>query len=254
MGIAITAGCIFLVSTAFVILGLGGGILFVPILHWAGYDLQTVAIPLGLLLNGINTVLALGPYGRAGLVEWRASWPMAVGAAVFAPTGAMIQPLLRSDLLLVLFAFAVAAAAVRALLSASRSKAGTAHTPREMKLHWGFAVGGSVGLIGGLLGIGAGFIVAPVFMFLGYSPRHTAATTAFVVAVCSFTGFAGYVGQSALPMLLLLAAAVAVLIGSRLGTTLMLKASKPAWINWGYAAVLAGVAARLVWEAATFAR
>ncbi|WP_158859503.1 hypothetical protein [Rhodoplanes serenus] len=64
----------------FVTLGLGGGILFVPNLHWAGHDLQTVAIPLGLLLNGLDTLLALVPYGRAGLVDWRGGAPIALAA------------------------------------------------------------------------------------------------------------------------------------------------------------------------------
>ena len=51
MNIAIAAGAMLVISSVFIVLGLGGGILFVPILHWAGFDLQTVAIPLGLLLE-----------------------------------------------------------------------------------------------------------------------------------------------------------------------------------------------------------
>ena len=32
---------------------------YVPVLKWAGFPVREVAIPLGLLLNGLNTLLAL---------------------------------------------------------------------------------------------------------------------------------------------------------------------------------------------------
>ena len=43
-------------------LGLGGGMIYVPVLKWAGFSVKEVAIPLGLLLNGLNTLLALIPF------------------------------------------------------------------------------------------------------------------------------------------------------------------------------------------------
>ncbi|MCX7169060.1 MAG: TSUP family transporter, partial [Proteobacteria bacterium] len=63
-------------SFLFAMLGLGGGMVYVPILNWAGYDLKAVAIPLGLLLNGLNTLLALIPFARARLVDWGGALPM----------------------------------------------------------------------------------------------------------------------------------------------------------------------------------
>ena len=59
-----TGGLIFVVSFVFAMLGLGGGMLYVPIFHWLGFGLKEVVIPLGLLLNGLNTLIALIPYGR----------------------------------------------------------------------------------------------------------------------------------------------------------------------------------------------
>lgn len=251
MNIAIATGAILVISSVFIVLGLGGGILFVPILHWAGFDLQTVAIPLGLLLNGTNTLLALVPYGRERLVDWRGGWPMAVAAALTAPLGAYVQPRLAAATVLALFAVAVSLAAYRALRSAHRSgrKPMDGNPVPSPKLSVGLGVGAVVGFVGGLLGIGAGFVVAPAFMAMGYPPRRVAATTALVVTVCSFAGFAGYAPNLDLPWTVAIATAAAVIIGSQIGSRLMLRGAKPSWIAWGYVAILGGIAVKLLWEA-----
>lgn len=253
MSAALAACAILTVSSVFVVLGLGGGILFVPIIHWSGYDLQAVAIPLGLMLNGLNTLLSLVPYGRAGLVDWKGGWPMAVAAAITAPLGALLQPHLAAGLVLTLFAAAISFAALRAYRGARRAsstdhavKGNKASTRMRLRL----LVGAVVGFIGGILGIGAGFVVAPTFLALGYSPRATAATTALVVTVCSFAGFAGYAPRLDVPLALTIPAVIAVIAGSQIGARLMLKGAKPAWITWGYVAILCAVAIKLVWEAA----
>lgn len=253
MSVAIAAGAILVVSSVFVVLGLGGGILFVPILHWSGFDFQTVAIPLGLLLNGTNTLLALVPYGRAGLVDWKGGWPMALAAAATAPIGALVQPRLDAGTVLVLFAVAVSLAAFRALRAArnGRRDAGMDTAGPASRIAFRAGIGAGVGFIGGLLGIGAGFVVAPAFMALGYAPRQTAATTALVVTVCSFAGFAGYAPRFDLPLGLTALGVGAVVIGSQIGARLMLKGAKPAWITWGYVVILSAVAAKLVWEVAS---
>jgi uncharacterized protein len=256
MNLVIAAGAILMISAIFAVLGLGGGIMFVPLLHWSGFDLQSVAIPLGLLLNGTNTLLALVPYGRAGLVDWRNGLPMAGAAAATAPLGALVQPRLDHTTMLVLFAGAVCVAAIRALrgarLTASTSAAAPSisHPPAQSPFRFavGVGTGAAVGFVGGLLGIGAGFIVAPVFMALGFPPKRTAATTALVVTICSFAGFAGYAPHFSAPLGLTALGVCAVLIGSQLGAHIMLHGIKPSWISQGYAAVLTFVALTLVSE------
>lgn len=60
----VVGGIILLASFLFAMLGLGGGMVYVPVLTWAGFPVKEVAIPLGLLLNGLNTLLALIPFAR----------------------------------------------------------------------------------------------------------------------------------------------------------------------------------------------
>ena len=83
---------IFVVSFLFAMLGLGGGMLYVPIFHWLDFSLKNVVIPLALLLNGLNTLFALIPYGRRHLVDWKGGLPMALSALIGAPLGAVVAP------------------------------------------------------------------------------------------------------------------------------------------------------------------
>ena len=54
----IATGLVFVVSAVFAMLGLGGGMLYVPVFKWLELPLKTVAIPLGLLLNGVTSASA----------------------------------------------------------------------------------------------------------------------------------------------------------------------------------------------------
>ena len=102
---------ILLASFLFAMLGLGGGMVYVPVLTWAGFPVKNVAIPLGLLLNGLNTLLALIPFARNKLVDWKGGLAMAAAAFALAPVGAYMAQFVPVKTLLMLFAAAVVGAA-----------------------------------------------------------------------------------------------------------------------------------------------
>jgi len=54
---------------------------------------------------------------------------------------------------------------------------------------------GLIFLIAGLLGVGGGFIVAPMLMELGYPTKQAAVTTAFIVTFSSFSSFLGHMAE-----------------------------------------------------------
>ena len=78
----------FAIAFVFSMLGMGGSQLYIPILFWTGMDFKTEAIPLGMLLNLVNSSSAAITYGHRGIVAWRVAVPFAAAIIVFAPVGA----------------------------------------------------------------------------------------------------------------------------------------------------------------------
>lgn len=237
---------IFVVSFFFSMLGMGGGLLYVPIFHWVGLDLKSVATPLGLLLNGITTLLALIPYGRKGLVDWLGGLPMAIAAVLLAPVGGYLANRIPEHVLLVAFAVAVLVAAGRTLLVANRPEP-EAKLPLWHRIWIGSLVAGIAGFVAGALGIGGGFIVGPLLMWLGYRTKQAVATTAFIAAASSLSGMLGHLGHMKLPIDLTIVTTGAVLIAALLGSWFMANRAKPQWVKWFYGLLLLGVAGKLLY-------
>ena len=242
---AIATGLIFVVSFLFAMLGLGGGMLYVPILSWLSLPVKAVAIPIGLLLNGLNTLLAFIRYAREGLVDFRGGMPAAVAALILAPVGAWMVDFVPRDTLLLLFAIAVIVAGVRTLMTSGRNEP-AGKMPARRRMLVGSVVGGFAGFIGGLLGLGGGFIIGPMLMEMGYSTKQAAATTSFIVTFSSFSGFLGHMAEGHIDPLLATLTILAVIAGSQLGAWYMANKAKPGWVKKLYGIVLLAVAAKLI--------
>lgn len=246
----VAGGLIFVVSFVFAMLGLGGGMLYVPIFKWLEFPLKTVAIPMGLLLNGLNTLLAFLHFARAGLVDFRGGMPAAIAALVLAPVGAWTVQFVDRDTLVLLFAIAVTVAGVRSLQNAGRSEPTALMAPFK-RFVLGAMVGGLAGFMGGLLGLGGGFIIAPMLIEMGYRTKQAAATTAFIVTFSSFSGFLGHMAQGRIDPVLAVVTVVAVVAGSQLGAWYMTAKAHPSWLKRLYGVVLLGVAAKLLHDICT---
>ncbi len=236
---------IFAASFLFAMLGLGGGMVYVPVLKWAGFPVKEVAIPLGLLLNGLNTLLALIPYARKKLVDWKGGLAMAAAAFIAAPIGAYTAQYVPVKTLLLLFAVAVLAAAVR-MIAFSRQPEPEEIMSLKKRSVIGGAVGAFAGFMGGMLGLGGGFIIAPILMWMGYRTKEAAATTAFVVTFSSLSGYLGHVAEGHFDWTVTIIVVIAVIIGSQLGGSFMSTKAKPKWVKQLYAVVLLAIAAKLI--------
>jgi hypothetical protein len=241
---AAIALCFVGASFLFSMLGLGGALIYVPVLTWAGFPVKEVAIPLALLLNGLTTLIALVAYFRSQLVDWKGGLGMTLAAFVFAPVGAVASDAVPVKTLLALFAAAVVVAALRMLLTARRPE------PKDLmslkkRLVIGAAVGVFAGFMAGLLGVGGGFIMSPLLMWMGYETKKAVATSALAVTFSSFSGFAGHVAQGHFNVVLTLVLSAAVLVGAFAGSRFMVKKAKSSRVKQVFAVVLLGIAAKL---------
>lgn len=242
----LAAGLVFAIATVFSMLGLGGAMLYVPVFKWLELPLKTVAIPLGLLLNGVTSLSAFLRYWREGLVDFRGGLPAAVAAVLAAPLGAWCMGFVPRDALLMLFAGFTALAGLYSLKTGANEAA--APPSRRRRLWIGLGLGAGEGFIGGLLGVGGGFIVAPVLMALGFPTKRAVATTSFIVTFASVSGFAAHAAAGRLDATLTVLTVLAAIAGSQLGAWFMAQRAKPAWVKTLYGVLLLAVAAKLVWD------
>jgi uncharacterized membrane protein YfcA len=180
------------------------------------------------------------------LVDFRGGLPAAIAATLFAPLGAWAMSYVPRDALLVLFA------GFTTLAGAYSLKTGTQETKeppsRQRRLLIGIGLGGLNGFIGGLLGVGGGFIVAPMLMALGFPTKRAVATTSFIVTFASISGFAAHASTGQIDPTLMATTLVAAIAGSQLGAWFMARRAKPAWVKTFYGLLLLGVATKLVWD------
>ena len=236
---------IFLVSALFAMLGMGGGMLHVPILLWFGYPLKTVAQPVGILLNGLTTLVALITYGRNKLVDWRGGWPMALAVLLLAPLGSILADLIDDRVLIVLFVLMIFFAGIRTLMSTKKAEL-TEYNPNWTHRLLGILVAGFAAFLGAMLGLGGGTLISPMLMWMGYPTKKAVATSAFIVTVSSASGFVGRMGHLEASWVLVLVLSVAVIVAAWLGSTLMATKAKPKWVKYAYTILLFGVGIKLM--------
>ena len=245
MVLVLTTGVVIVLAFIFSMIGLGGAMLYVPLLHWFGFDFKTEAIPTGLLLNGITAVSAAIVYFRSKMVDVKGSVPLIASSFLGAPVGAYLTSLVPTTVLILLFAVSMLFAGGRMLLTASHPDKGVMMEARSRYLIMGSG-GFIIGLIAGLLGIGGGFLFVPMMLAMGYPTKRAAATSSFVVIFSSFSGFAGHLAEGHFNWPLMFCTTIGVIVGSQVGAKVMKEKMKAKWIKQMFAVVLLGVGLKLL--------
>ena len=172
------------------LLGSGGSILTVPVLHYLVGQPEKLAIGGSLLVVGLIAVAAAVPYAFSRQVDWRnVAWfglPGMAGAWL----GATLARWVPGPVQLALFALVMLVAAWRMLRGGVMQRPD--HEPRRLAV---VAGGIGVGALSGLVGVGGGFLIVPALVLLAGVPMASAVGTSLaVIALNSFTGFIKYLG------------------------------------------------------------
>lgn len=225
-------------------LGMGGSQLYIPILYWMGMDFKTEAIPLGMLLNIVNSSSAAFTYIRKKLIVWRVALPFAAAMILFAPLGVWLNVQLPVKPLLIFFALFTAAAGIL-MLSGWKPKQGEM-SPRD-RVVLGLSAGSALGTIAGLIGRGGGSFVVPLLYIAGLEAKFAAATSSFVVTASGVSSFVSHLATAAQPQWdIWISTVIAVLLGSQLGSRLMAGRMKSRVIKQVFGWVLLGVATIII--------
>ena len=234
----------FFISFGFSMLGMGGSQLYIPILFWLGMDFKTQAIPLGMLLNVVNSSSAAFTYTRKKLIEWKVALPFGIFMLIFPPAGAWLNINLPVKPVIAIFALFTAAAAVL-MLSGWKPQRGEL-TPRG-RFILGASSGSILGFFAGLIGRGGGSFVVPLLYIAGLSPKIAAATSAAIITFSGSSSFISHVATAAEPnWIIWLFCVLAVFAGSQAGSRFMAEKLKSRSVKKLFGLVLLGIACLLL--------
>ena len=234
----------FLIGVVAVMAGVGGGVLFVPIVgSFFPFHLDFVR-GAGLFFALAGT-LAAGPrLLRSGMASLRLVLPLGLAGSICSVAGAIVGLNMAADLLQTLLGILVIVIAVliwalrssdygqadpdalaRMLKLEGRFTDPAAGTPIDWQTHRtlaGFAAFGAIGFLGGVFGLGAGFANVPALNLLMAAPLKVAVgSSGLIISIINSSAAWVYIHRGALLPILAVPAILGVMLGSRLGARLL---------------------------------
>ncbi|MFA5945203.1 MAG: sulfite exporter TauE/SafE family protein [Candidatus Thermoplasmatota archaeon] len=172
LGLLAAGGLAGVLSALF---GIGGGIVLVPILHYALGFAWVEATQLSLVAIMVQSPSGVWQHARRGAVDWRIAIPLAIAGLLGVFIGDLLQPLIEVPWLKVLFAILMGLAALRLAVP----QPPVAVDARGLGLMGLAALGLFAGIIAKLLGIGGGLVTVPLLTLSGI-PVHLAVGSSLV--------------------------------------------------------------------------
>jgi len=143
-------------------------------------------------------------FHRAGLVEWRAVWPIGISSVLAAAGAAWLAPMIPPQLLKIGFGTFLLISGIRLARRSPAPAPGEA--PRPLRLAWSVTVptGIAVGVLSALLGVGGGIVAIPLLIHvIGLDVKRVAATSIGIITITATAGTIAYmvtgVGREGLP-------------------------------------------------------
>lgn len=235
-------------------LGIGGGILFVPLLMYGplffglpGLSMKTIA-GLTIVQSLVGSASGFIVHRRQGAVHRDLVLWMGTSLLAGSFAGGFLSKFVSSDLLSAVFAGLALAATVLMLLPTREEDGGEAGAVPEIPFHKPRAVGLAVvvGFFGGLIGQGGSFLIVPLMIHVLKIPtRITLGTSLSMVLMGSAAGVAGKILGLQVDFSLALALVAGAFPGAWVGAVLSHR-TRPAVLRRSLAVVI-GLAAVKMW-------
>jgi uncharacterized membrane protein YfcA len=245
----------FLMGIVAVLGGVGGGVLFVPIISgFFPFHLDFVR-GCGLLV-ALSGALAAGPgLLKANLASLRLALPVALIASTFAIVGAMIglalptnivQTALGATILGIVFLMLMAKKSelpevqkADNLSSALRICGVYTEGSTGQEVNWkihrtpaGMLMFIGVGTMAGMFGLGAGWANVPVLNLLMGAPlKISVATSKFLLSITDTSAAWIYINKGCVIPMMVVPSLVGIMLGSLIGVRI-LRTAKPAFVRW----------------------
>jgi len=159
-------------------MGIGGGILLVPLLVHALRHTQHDAQGTSLAFFIVTAMIASIPYIRADSIPWPLLGTLVLGAVPGVITGAALAKRISASRLKAIFGIVILASAVRLFAAPPLAAAGTVWAAP-----WNVLLGFGIGAFAGLLGVGGGILLVPVLVLGEGLGQHAAQGVALALIV-----------------------------------------------------------------------
>ncbi len=227
----------FLVAILFSMLGLGGGILYVPILLQAGlsyYQSSATALSVMIVLSLTATIV----YHMNNMVDWKIVFllePFSLTGAYIAGVNSNLVP---EKVLLILFACVMILSAFFMLKPAPAKNikmekmVGFIESKKmnhkyHINLWLGIPLAFFTGIFSALLGVGGGFAKVPLMTLIFNVPTKVAvATSSAMIIITATAGFWGHSYAGHINLKLSLVLSFAAFLGALIGSRISIKSDK----------------------------
>lgn len=206
------------------LLGIGGGLILIPVLTlFFGIPIEK-AIGTGLVSIIATSSAAASVYVQEKLTDIRLGMVLELGTTVGAVFGALVVGYFSRRalaLMLAVFLLYSALSMVRRIRSADREPAASANNYSARQIPVGIAGSAFAGTISGLLGIGGGPIKVPLmYLVMGVPLRIATATSNFMIGVTGATSALIYFVRGRVDVAVTAPVVFGVFCGSLLGSKL----------------------------------
>ena len=234
------------------LLGVGGGVVMIPLLNAAGFPMREAA-GLSLLYVAFTAVSGTLSHIRLGTVDPLLGLILLSGATPMAPVGSHYATILPNQILEIVFAFVImvtvaaylgwgrSARAVSERLSQGadfprrryvllrRRRVGNEELIFTVNSLSGLAVGACIGFVSGLLGVGGGWLLVPLLVLLMRTPlRIAVGTSLFGILAPAMVGAASHWRFGNLDLTASIPLILSGVVGAQLGALLIVRISR-AW-------------------------
>lgn len=177
------------------LLGVGGGLVIVPVLAWLFYRsgispevVMHLAIGTSLATIVLTSISSVWAHHRRGAVLWSVFRQLTPGILLGAGLGAALADRLPSDSLRLIFGLFELGVALQMGLNLKPSP------HRSLPGPWGLSAAGSViGLVSAVVGIGGGTLTVPFLQWCNVTMRQAVATSSACGLPIAFGGALGFV-------------------------------------------------------------
>ncbi|MEO8451045.1 MAG: sulfite exporter TauE/SafE family protein [Gemmatimonadota bacterium] len=232
------------------LLGGGGSILTVPVLHYIlGVSMET-AVPMSLVVVGLASAVGMVSHHRSRSIRWDAVATFGPAAVVGAFLGGRLSRVLSAPWELGIFAVLMIAAAVSMYVGPGRwTVARSSEGGGERRsLTVVTLLGGLVGMLTGLVGVGGGFLYVPALVLLAGLPmRQAVGTSLGLILMSCASGFVSHLGRGAIDWRETAVFTALAMVGVVAGSALVPRVPQDR-LRRGFAAFLLVMGAVVLWK------